>query len=99
MNIGSPFNSDQSIDDYFKKYFIVLLPLVCMSTMGLTDTVFATSGDDVSCYDRGIIDGEDHPFNQGTYDRCGDEYYQGFIQGCMSVEGNDRDICESATDG
>ena len=27
-----------------------------------------------------------------------DEYYNGFIDGCMSVEGNTQDVCESATD-
>ncbi len=78
---------------------IVLLPLLLlMSTTGTLTTVNASSGDSVSCYERGIIDGEDHPFNQRTYDNCGDKYYQGFIEGCMSVEGNSRDVCESTTD-
>jgi hypothetical protein len=27
-----------------------------------------------------------------------DEYYDAFIEGCMSVEGNTRDVCEAATD-
>ena len=27
-----------------------------------------------------------------------DAYYEGFIEGCMSVEGNTRDVCELATD-
>jgi hypothetical protein len=41
--------------------------------------------------------------SQSTYDHCGDEsggadaYYEGFINGFMAVEGNTRDICESAT--
>ena len=36
---------------------------------------------------------------------CGDEatgdkaYLDGFVDGCMSIEGNTRDVCESATDG
>jgi hypothetical protein len=29
---------------------------------------------------------------------CGDAYYDAFIEGCMSVEGNTRDVCEAATD-
>ena len=74
---------------------VVLLPLLLMSTTGAFSTVSASSDDSVSCYDRGVVDGEDHPFNQGTYDKCGNEYYQGFIKGCMSVEGNDREVCES----
>jgi len=40
------------------------------------------------CFDRGIADGEDHPFNQGTYNKCGDGYYEGYIEGCTSVDGN-----------
>jgi hypothetical protein len=57
-----------------------------------------------SCYDAGFDDGEKGPFNEATWDHCGDEeggddaYYDGFIDGCMSVEGNTRDVCESATD-
>ena len=83
----------------------------------VTSTVFATSnesdaGDDgnngdwnESCKDSGYDDGQNHAFQVGTYDHCGDEsggdraYYDGFIDGCMSVEGNTRDVCESATDG
>lgn len=53
---------------------------------------------EVSCYNRSFKDGEDHPFSQNTYDRCGDDYYQRFIDACTSIEGNSRDTCESATD-
>lgn len=58
----------------------------------------------VDCYSAGFSDGQNEPFSQPTYDHCGDEpggadaYYKGFIDGCMAVEGNTRDICESATD-
>jgi hypothetical protein len=56
-----------------------------------------------SCYDAGYDDGRNEPFNHDTYDHCADsredgEYYDGFIDGCMSVEGNTRRVCESATD-
>lgn len=56
------------------------------------------------CYDSGYKAGQNGPFSQDTYDHCGDEiggddaYYLGFIDSCMSVEGNTRDVCESATD-
>ena len=76
----------------------VLLPVLFIGTISNVSLVGASNDEDVSCYDRGYIDGEDNPFNQRTYDRCGDDYYQGFIQGCRSVEGNTRDTCESATD-
>jgi hypothetical protein len=57
----------------------------------------------MSCYDSGYDDGQNGPFSQGTYDHCGegygdDDYYEGFIDGCISVEDNTRDVCESATD-
>lgn len=57
-----------------------------------------------SCRNAGYDDGQNGPFSEPTYDHCGDEkggddaYYNGFIDGCMSVEGNTRDVCESATD-
>jgi hypothetical protein len=57
----------------------------------------SNSENDLSCFERGIIDGEDYPFNQNTLEQCGDGYYQGFLEGCISVEGSDRNICESAT--
>lgn len=57
-----------------------------------------------SCYDSGYSAGQDGPSNHPTYDHCGDEpggddaYYNGFSDGCVSVEDNTRDVCESATD-
>jgi hypothetical protein len=81
------------------RMYLILLPILFLGTSGGINSIDASSNrEDVSCYERGIIDGEDHPFNQRTYETCGDDYYQGFLQGCMSVEGNDRDICEYATD-
>lgn len=70
---------------------------VFLITLGGITTVNASSNE-VSCFERGIVDGEDHPFNQRTFNNCDDDYYQGFLEGCMSVEGNTRDVCESATD-
>jgi hypothetical protein len=57
----------------------------------------------IACEADGYEAGQDGPFSQELYDTCkeigaGDAYYQGFINGCMSVEGNTRDICESAID-
>jgi len=58
-----------------------------------------------SCRDQGYEDGPNGPFNRVTYNHCGDDnsggddaYYDGFIDGCMDVEGNTRDVCENATD-
>ena len=90
--------NDKKFNTLVQGMSIMLLPLLFMTTTGTLPTVNASSDDSVSCYERGIIDGEDHPFNQRTYDNCRDQYYQGFIEGCMSVDGNSRDVCESATD-
>jgi hypothetical protein len=57
-----------------------------------------------SCYDAGYEDGQNNPFSPDTYNHCADEdggdqsYYYGFIEGCMSIEGNTREACELATD-
>lgn len=68
-------------------------------------TVEDKEGWNESCRDAGFEDGRNEPFNDATYDHCGDEatgdkaYLDGFVDGCMSVEGNTRDVCESATNG
>lgn len=76
----------------------IILPLLFIGTISNVSSVDADHDEDISCHDKGYIDGQNRPFSHGTYNRCGDDYYQGFIEGCMSVQGNDRDICESATD-
>ena len=70
---------------------------VFLITLGRIMTVNACSNT-VSCFERGIVDGENHAFNQRTYNNCRNDYYQGFLKGCISVEGNNRDVCESTTD-
>jgi hypothetical protein len=77
----------------------LILPVFVLSIVSGISSISASNGGEVSCYDRGIIDGEDHPFSQNTFDKCGDDYYQGFLEGCKSVNGNTENICESATDG
>jgi hypothetical protein len=57
-----------------------------------------------SCYSRGVDDGKNGDFNRDLFlDECGpfnthNRYYIGFIDGCMDVKGNTKDVCESATD-
>jgi hypothetical protein len=69
---------------------------------------FATDGTDInkwenSCYNGGVKDGKNGPFEGEAYQECGDygdgadRYYEGFIEGCEDV-GNTKDVCESATD-
>ena len=58
----------------------------------------ADGTDTASCESDGLYDGKNNPFSQELYEMCGDTYYDAYIDGCMSVEGNTRDDCESATD-
>jgi hypothetical protein len=32
------------------------------------------------------------------FDSCGSSYEHGFMEGCLSVEGNTKDVCNSAED-
>ena len=81
---------------------ILVSTFVITFVLGITmiiPTAFASHGTDyASCRNDGLYDGENNPFSQELYDMCGDTYYDAFIEGCMSVEGNTRDVCESATD-
>jgi hypothetical protein len=85
-------------------FFAIVLGVLTTLTTTTTTSLRAGNEWNDSCGDAGYDDGRDGPFSQGTYDHCGDEvggddaYYNGFIDGCMSVEGNTRDVCESATD-
>jgi hypothetical protein len=56
-------------------------------------------------YDRGYKDGQDRPINKqirddesGANEEYRSGYLDGFLDGCLSVEGNDEDICNSAMD-
>lgn len=51
-----------------------------------------------SCFELGYRDGLDDPFDLNHYDECGSAYYDGFINGCMSVSGNSAEVCEKFTD-
>ena len=55
-------------------------------------------GHPIACEGDGLYDGKNNPFSQEFYEMCGQVYYDAFIEGCMSVENNTREVCESATD-
>ena len=86
------------------KSIAVLTLVLGLSLAAVIPNAFAShSPDPQACYNDGTYDGEENPFSQDLYDMCAeggaeDDYYRGFIEGCMSVEGNDRETCESATD-
>jgi hypothetical protein len=52
----------------------------------------------VRCFQAGKDDGRDSQFSQSEFDKCGSSYEHGFIKGCLSVDGNTRDVCNSAED-
>lgn len=53
------------------------------------------------CYAAGFEDGQTGPFDSEVYhDNCEGEgkYLDGFIDGCMSIDANTKEVCEGATD-
>jgi hypothetical protein len=72
---------------------------VIFATLSPLAVAYAShSADPIACEGDGLYDGKNNPFSQELHKMCGDTYYEAFIEGCMSVEGNTRDVCESATD-
>ena len=50
------------------------------------------------CFQVGKDDGRNSEFSQSEFDNCGSSYEHGFMKCCMSVEGNTKDVCNSAED-
>jgi hypothetical protein len=63
-----------------------------------------TGGNEGGCHNLGYEDRQNGSFSEDAFqDNCVilnrvNRDYQGFINGCMSVEGNNREVCESATE-
>jgi hypothetical protein len=80
------------------------LAVVAIFSISMTANAFASHGSNaIACEADGYEAGRDDSFSQELYETCeevggADEYYEGFIEGCTSVEGNTRDVCELATD-
>lgn len=81
------------------------LAVVAIFSISMTANAFASHGSNaIACEADGYEAGQDDSFSQKLYETCeevvggADAYYEGFIEGCMSVEGNTRDVCELATD-
>jgi hypothetical protein len=49
------------------------------------------------CFNAGVSDGKDHPFDASRFDRCGKNYQDGFLKGCRS-SGNSEETCRSSED-
>ena len=50
------------------------------------------------CFQAGKDDGRDSQFSQSEFNTCRSSYEHGFMKGCLSVDGNTRDVCNSAED-
>ncbi len=95
------FHISNSISSTFSlnnKVMFVLLSVFLITTTTVSTTAYANTNNGRDCFEIGIADGENHPLNQETFSECEDKYYNGFIKGCLSVEGNTIDVCESAID-
>ena len=77
---------------------VAIVISILTSVYGYSDAFASHGTDTASCENDGIYDGKNNPFSQGLYEMCGDTYYDAYVEGCMSVKGNTRDMCESATD-
>jgi hypothetical protein len=89
---------DQKKSDAGYKLAILSIAIALVAAFSVPNAFASHSSDPIACEGDGLYDGKNNPFSQELYGMCGDPYYQGFIEGCMSVEGNTRDVCESATD-
>ena len=77
---------------------VAIVITILTSVYGFSDAFASHGTDTASCENDGLYDGKNNPFSQELYEMCRDRYTDAYIEGCMSVEGNTRDVCESATD-
>ena len=47
---------------------------------------------------RDMLTGRNGPFSQDTFAKCGNDYQKGFMDGCLSVVGNVKEVCNLAED-
>jgi hypothetical protein len=87
---------------------VVTMTIFAMPNAYASDETEQRDGIDINkwqrtCYEGGVRDGKNGPFENEAYKECGDygngaeRYYEGFIDGCEDA-GNTKDVCESATD-
>ena len=77
---------------------VAIVLTILTSVYGYSDAFGSHGTDTASCENDGLYDGKNNPFSQELFEMCGDTYHDAYIEGCMSAQGNTRDVCESATD-
>jgi len=60
---------------------ILLFVPILLGMISSVCVVNGSSESETNCYEKRSRDGEEHPFDQNTYDDCGNSYYRGFIKG------------------
>jgi hypothetical protein len=83
-----------------KTMAMALVGIFSISTL-MVNANASHSVDPDACYDDGHDAGQNYEFSSEFYDFCGpygEDYYDGFIDGCLSVEGNSEEDCENAVD-
>jgi hypothetical protein len=86
---------------YNTEFGIISVVMAAIFLFSVTSTTSLATEEEDDCFDIGYRDGLDRPFDHEKNEECkaaASSYYHGFINGCMSVQENTREICESATD-
>jgi hypothetical protein len=85
----------------------LLFGVVSILTIMMTAPMTAKAGEPPTaerCYDAGYRDGQNSPFSVTTFQECDTEskfvdsqsqYQAGFLDRCMSIDGNTKDACET----
>ena len=81
-----------------KTKILLVTVLALLATSLVINSVTSVIASKSDGYKVGYKDGRDHPFSQAKFSKYGDSYLRGFMAGCMSVPGNTRAACNSATD-
>ena len=75
---------------YFRMISLLLI-LLAIIVSGTATTTYQQG------FIRGFTDGRDHPFNATIFkEQRPQEFQDGFIAGCLSVQGKTPDVCEHA---
>ena len=75
---------------------IILSVLAMVTLVGAVSIPHVVYAD--TCYKDGYETGRNGPFSQDKLTACGDSYERGFMTGCLSVMGNDKEACNLAED-
>ena len=76
---------------------LIVIPIVYGSEVAVLNYTAIDNVQDETCHGIGYVDGQDNPFDQVMFARCGSAYYDGFIDGCVAAN-NTVEICDQAAD-